>query len=170
MLHPASNDARELAVCRGGEVRGTRGPPRCIKRPVVEYASSSAKKHPITSRLTYSTTPKMRFSTLLPVAALVAVAAAAPGALEARQSSQCSTGPVQCCDSTQESSATSLSELGGLLGLVLPSIEGLIGLDCSPITALGVSGNSCTAQAVCCSNNNFNGLINLGCSPINLNL
>ena len=44
----------------------------------------------------------IRFSTLLPVAALVAVVAAVPSALEARQNSQCNTGPIQCCNQTQE--------------------------------------------------------------------
>ena len=44
----------------------------------------------------------IRFSTLLPVAALVALAAAAPGALEARtDTSQCNTGSMQCCATTQ---------------------------------------------------------------------
>ena len=76
----------------------------CIRRYVL--GSSSAKQHPIASRavqLTRFEKMFIRFSTLLPVAALVAVAAAAPSALEARQSSsQCNTGPIQCCNSTQE--------------------------------------------------------------------
>ena len=43
----------------------------------------------------------------------------------------------------------------GLLGIVLGDITGLIGLNCSPLTVIGVgSGNACSANAVCCTNNN----------------
>ncbi|KAN0073737.1 hypothetical protein V8E55_011991 [Tylopilus felleus] len=42
----------------------------------------------------------VRFSALLPIAALAALAVVAPNALEARDS-QCSTGELQCCQSTQ---------------------------------------------------------------------
>lgn len=38
------------------------------------------------------------------------------------------------------------SVLGGLLTLPLP----LLGLDCTPISALGAGGNNCAAQPVCC--------------------
>ncbi|KAJ8515483.1 hypothetical protein ONZ45_g7084 [Pleurotus djamor] len=63
----------------------------------------------------------------------------------------CSSGDVQCCNSLQQSTPTLTSLLGGLLGLVLPNIDGLIGLNC--IGLLG--GSSCNSQAVCCSNNQF---------------
>ncbi|CAA7260491.1 unnamed protein product [Cyclocybe aegerita] len=82
----------------------------------------------------------------------------------------CNTGDIQCCNSTMQSSTTSLGLLSGLLGLVLPAISGLVGLNCSPLSIIGLGGNSCSAQPVCCSNNQFNGLISLGCIPINLNL
>ncbi|KAF8550908.1 fungal hydrophobin [Imleria badia] len=112
-----------------------------------------------------------RFS-ILPIAALAAVVAAAPNALDARNdSSECNTGSLQCCTSTQTSTPATLTELGGLLGLVLPTIDGLIGLGCTPITVIGTgSGASCTQQPVCCTDNSFNGVINLGCSPVNLGL
>ncbi|KIJ21149.1 fungal hydrophobin [Paxillus involutus ATCC 200175] len=110
-------------------------------------------------------------SIVLPIVALAAVAMAAPSALEARGSSQCNTGPIQCCSSTMSSSTTTLAELSSLLGLSLPSIGGLIGLSCSSITGVGTgTGAVCTQQPVCCSDNTYNGLINLGCSPININL
>ncbi|KAI9573145.1 hydrophobin [Boletus coccyginus] len=112
-------------------------------------------------------------STLLPVAALVAVVAAAPSELEARTDgvSQCNTGSMQCCATTQSSTSTTLNYFSSLLGIALPSIDGLLGFGCSPITVIGTgTGASCTQQPVCCTGNNFNGLINLGCSPININL
>ncbi|KAF9224193.1 hypothetical protein BS17DRAFT_817089 [Gyrodon lividus] len=59
----------------------------------------------------------------------------------------------------------------GLLGAVLPNVQGLVGLGCTPITVVGTgSGAVCTQQPVCCTGNTYSGLINVGCSPINLNL
>ncbi|KAH9913900.1 fungal hydrophobin [Epithele typhae] len=100
------------------------------------------------------------------LAALPALAAATP--LAARTDS-CSTGPIQCCQSTESSSSAAGSALLGLLGVVVQGVQGLIGLNCSPISVVGVaSGNTCNAQAVCCQNNNVGGLISVGCIPITL--
>ncbi|KAF9045355.1 hydrophobin-251 [Panaeolus papilionaceus] len=82
----------------------------------------------------------------------------------------CDTGSINCCNSTMQSSITSLTSLSSLLGIALPDIGGLIGLSCSPLSILGAGGNSCSAQPVCCTNNSFNGLVALGCTPININL
>ncbi|TFK70620.1 fungal hydrophobin [Pluteus cervinus] len=87
-----------------------------------------------------------------------------------RQTGNCNTGSISCCNSVQSSDSTAVTSLAGLLGIVLPEITGLIGLSCSPLSILGAGGNSCSAQPVCCTGNTFSGLINLGCSPINLNL
>lgn len=59
-------------------------------------------------------------------------------------SNQCNTGTLQCCDSTQTAASASSSLLGllGLLGVVVGSVTGLIGVTCSPITAVGISGTS----------------------------
>ena len=108
--------------------------------------------------------------------ALPLLAVATPVELVPRQS--CSTGPVQCCNSTVavsepmlcidtticspsmcpdvwQSNSASGNLLLGLLGIVLGDITGLIGLNCSPLTVIGVgTGNACSAQAVCCTNNN----------------
>ncbi|EIW85893.1 fungal hydrophobin [Coniophora puteana RWD-64-598 SS2] len=83
--------------------------------------------------------------------------------------SQCNTGDIQCCNSTSSASDPATSLLLGLLGIVVQGVDVLVGIDCSPISVLS-GGSSCTAEPVCCENNNFNGLISLGCSPINLNL
>ncbi|KAL4253642.1 hypothetical protein AB1N83_012983 [Pleurotus pulmonarius] len=84
--------------------------------------------------------------------------------------SQCTTGPVQCCNSVQKADSPSVTSILGLLGIVLSSVDVLVALTCSPLTVIGVGGTSCSAQTVCCENNNFNGLIALGCIPINLSL
>ncbi|KAI9570793.1 hypothetical protein HD554DRAFT_2037259 [Boletus coccyginus] len=58
------------------------------------------------------------------------------------------------------STSTTLTGLSGLLGPAIPSVDGLIGLGCTPITVIGTgSGASCTQQPVCCS---FNGVVDLG--------
>ncbi|KAF8868515.1 fungal hydrophobin-domain-containing protein [Infundibulicybe gibba] len=82
--------------------------------------------------------------------------------------SQCNTGGLQCCNSSQESSNTDLglTSLLGLLGVVV----GALTVTCSPISAIGLGGNSCSAQPVCCSDNSFSGIVALGCTPVNLNL
>ncbi|KAK0469244.1 hydrophobin [Desarmillaria tabescens] len=85
--------------------------------------------------------------------------------------SQCSTGPVQCCDSVQSSKSGGLvATLLGLLGINLGSADVPVGLTCSPLSVIGIGGNSCSAQTVCCENNSFNGLIAIGCTPINIGL
>ncbi|KAF4621007.1 hypothetical protein D9613_000979 [Agrocybe pediades] len=96
---------------------------------------------------------------------LLAAATAIP-----RDGGNCNTGSIQCCNQVQSSTSTTVASLAGLLGIDLGSITGLVGLSCSPLNILGVGGNSCSAQPVCCTGNTFSGLISLGCNPINLNL
>nr|CAC86005.1 hydrophobin 2 [Dictyonema glabratum] len=84
--------------------------------------------------------------------------------------SQCNTGSLQCCQTLSNSSNSGVTTLSGLLGIVIPA-NVPVGLTCNPISLLvGIGGNSCSAQPVCCQGNNFNGLIVLGCTPVNLNL
>ncbi|KAF8887548.1 fungal hydrophobin-domain-containing protein [Infundibulicybe gibba] len=108
-----------------------------------------------------------RISTLFIFALpLLAAAGAVP---RTEPASQCNTGPVQCCNSVQQASSPSAASLLGPLGVVLGS-NVPVGLTCSPISAVGIAGNSCSAQPVCCTGNNFNGLVVVGCTPVNLNL
>ncbi|KAI0667102.1 hydrophobin 2 [Trametes maxima] len=109
----------------------------------------------------------MMFSRAVAVAfaAMPLLAVATP--LEARQT--CSTGAIQCCQQTATADDASVSALLGLLGIVLQDVTALVGLDCSPINVVGVgSGNACSANVVCCQNNNVGGLISIGCLPISL--
>ncbi|KAL5501083.1 hypothetical protein ACEPAH_9470 [Sanghuangporus vaninii] len=85
--------------------------------------------------------------------------------------SSCSTGPVQCCNSVQPASSNDASNMLGLLGVALQDINVPVGLNCIPISVIGAgSGGTCNAQTVCCENNQFQGLVNIGCSPINIGL
>ncbi|KAG2112405.1 hydrophobin [Suillus clintonianus] len=102
------------------------------------------------------------------VASLVALAVATPLAL---RDGQCNTGNIQCC---QNSASTSdYNKAAQLLGLmqVAAGVAGSVGLSCSSISAIGTgSGAECDQQPMCCSNNKMNGLVNVGCTPINLRL
>ncbi|KIJ67292.1 hypothetical protein HYDPIDRAFT_84585 [Hydnomerulius pinastri MD-312] len=86
-------------------------------------------------------------------------------------SSECDTGSLQCCNSVQAADSSAVTTLLGLLGIVVGDLTGQVGLGCSPITVVGTgSGATCTQEPVCCTGNSYSGLINLGCSPINLGL
>ncbi|KAJ2919693.1 hypothetical protein MD484_g645, partial [Candolleomyces efflorescens] len=81
--------------------------------------------------------------------------------------SQCNTGPVQCCQKVTTSNDKDAGLIIKLLGILVPGTQ-TVGLSCSPLSVLALGGNSCHAQTVCCQNNGFNGLINLGCTPISI--
>ncbi|TFK64459.1 fungal hydrophobin [Pluteus cervinus] len=82
---------------------------------------------------------------------------------------QCNTGSIQCCNSVHSAGSSGYQVLSALMGANVGSITGMIGADCSPISAIGAGGNSCSSQPMCCQNNNYNGLVVVGCTPININ-
>ncbi|EIN05030.1 fungal hydrophobin, partial [Punctularia strigosozonata HHB-11173 SS5] len=84
--------------------------------------------------------------------------------------SQCNTGSIQCCDSVQQATSPDATGLFGLLNIVLTELDVLVGITCSPLSLIGIGGNSCSASPVCCENNSFGGLISIGCIPIILEL
>ncbi|KAN0073733.1 hypothetical protein V8E55_011987 [Tylopilus felleus] len=103
-----------------------------------------------------------RLATLLPLAAFVAVATAAPNAR-----STCSTGNTICCDQAFSNPLTFLPLAGSLLSVVV-NLDA--GITCTPISVLAIEGTSCTSQTACCDNDNFNSLVGVSCTPINVNL
>ncbi|KAN0073720.1 fungal hydrophobin [Tylopilus felleus] len=102
-----------------------------------------------------------RLATLLPLAAFVAVATAAPNAR-----STCSTGNTVCCNQAFSNPLTFLPVVGSLISAVV-NLDA--GITCTPISVLALSGTSCTSQVACCDNDNFNSLVGVSCSPINVN-
>ncbi|KAH7912641.1 fungal hydrophobin [Hygrophoropsis aurantiaca] len=104
-----------------------------------------------------------RFFALLPLAALALAGGSG--------TTQCNTGSASCCDSTQSAEDFSKTDLADSLGLSTGDVTGLVGLDCTPISVIGV-GSGCKAnqEPVCCTDNTFDGLVNMGCSPVNVNL
>ncbi|KAF9077844.1 fungal hydrophobin-domain-containing protein [Rhodocollybia butyracea] len=105
----------------------------------------------------------MQFKLTFVAAALATLVAATP-APRGEPASSCSTGPVQCCQSTQTVAQAGLSL--STIGLLLSELGLLVGLTCSGIDIAG--GGTCTAQAVCCTDNSVGGLISVGCIPVTL--
>ncbi|EPQ54195.1 hydrophobin, partial [Gloeophyllum trabeum ATCC 11539] len=96
----------------------------------------------------------------------LAVLAAATGTEPA---GQCATGNLQCCNSVQSASDPAAATLLGSLGIAVQSVTGLVGLTCSPIGVVAVgSGDACSANPVCCSDNSYGGLVSIGCVPATL--
>ncbi|GAW05881.1 fungal hydrophobin [Lentinula edodes] len=105
-------------------------------------------------------------TTTVPVTTTITVTA--PGTTATEPASSCSTGELQCCDSTEEASSAAGSLLLGLIGVVLQDVNVLLGVTCSPITVIGVGNSGCSAQAVCCEDNAWGGLVSIGCVPVTL--
>ncbi|KZV64265.1 fungal hydrophobin [Peniophora sp. CONT] len=120
------------------------------------------------SRLFFVVFAVVSFASATPQAAAPPATSAAPQA-----SNTCNSGAAQCCNQVQPASSMNEAGLGGLLDLIPITLQGLnipIGIDCTPINVLGIGGNSCSQQTVCCENNTFSGTIALGCTPVNLAL
>ncbi|KAF9446650.1 hydrophobin-domain-containing protein [Macrolepiota fuliginosa MF-IS2] len=131
---------------------------------------STTVTKPVTTTVvvTQPVTTTVPVTTTKPVSTTVTVTS--PPTATTAPASQCNTGDLQCCNSVQSASSNAVSLLLGLLGVVLSDVTGLVGLTCSPLSVIGVGGNSCSAQPVCCENNSFNGVIAIGCTPVNINL
>ncbi|KAG1758153.1 hydrophobin-3 precursor [Suillus occidentalis] len=108
------------------------------------------------------------FARFFTVVFFAALAVANPLSL---RDGQCNTGDIQCCQSSTTTST--YNKAAKSLGLVeiAAGVVGQVGLACSPVSVIGTgSGASCNQQPMCCSNNKMNGLVNIGCTPINLKL
>ncbi|EIN05031.1 hypothetical protein PUNSTDRAFT_75397, partial [Punctularia strigosozonata HHB-11173 SS5] len=79
---------------------------------------------------------------------------------------------IQCCGSTTTSNEPYITNILGLLGIVVSGVDVPIGVDFSPISVIGVGGNSCSADPVCCqSTDDAQGfLIGIGCVPVDVSL
>ncbi|ESK89594.1 hydrophobin 1 [Moniliophthora roreri MCA 2997] len=83
---------------------------------------------------------------------------------------ECSTGPVQCCNSVQAADTPAVAELLTTVSVAIQGVTGQVGVTCTPISVIGGGSNNCNGQTVCCENNNFNDAVALGCTPINVSL
>ncbi|KAJ8589504.1 hydrophobin [Rhizopogon salebrosus TDB-379] len=108
------------------------------------------------------------FVRLLSITSFVILAIATPQP-HARGLNECNTGNIGCCGRTE--TVEQYNEIAGLLGLtpIVGNVIGDVGIDCTPITVVGLSqGATCAQEPVCCSSEKYNGVINVGCSPLNL--
>ncbi|KAG1867282.1 fungal hydrophobin-domain-containing protein [Suillus subalutaceus] len=110
------------------------------------------------------------FIRLLSITSLCLLAIANP--LARRQtSSQCDTGNIQCCQGTQTADEYNKNATahGGIP--IDIDILGRVGLSCTPISVVGTgAGATCSQEPLCCSDNQYYGLVNIGCTPININI
>ncbi|OCH87293.1 fungal hydrophobin [Obba rivulosa] len=110
----------------------------------------------------------MKFTTAFAALACLATLAAAtpaPGGTSGSGSS----GTDLCCETTTTpADSQAVTTLLGLLGVVLSDINVLVGIDCSPITVVGVGSGDCSSTSVSCSSTQVGGLIGIGCIPITL--
>lgn len=74
--------------------------------------------------------------TILTVAISTVFASAAP------TTNKCNVGEVQCCKSTAAHDSETGQAIISLLGAAAGPVTGLIGANCSPLSAVGVAGNS----------------------------
>ncbi|KAF9047206.1 fungal hydrophobin [Hymenopellis radicata] len=109
---------------------------------------------------------QFKFVTLTTLA--LATFAAATPAPAPRQDAQCSTGTLQCCNTTTTATDPLVSVILSLLGIVLPDLTAIIGINCSPLSVVGVGGSECSANPVCCEDSSVGGLISIGCVPVSL--
>lgn len=73
---------------------------------------------------------------------------------------------------------SALPKLPGLPGLRAPDVPALsvvqdgkaVGINCSPLSAVGTVGSSCATQPVCCEDNTSEHGVSLGCEPVNISI
>ncbi|PBK95188.1 fungal hydrophobin [Armillaria gallica] len=106
----------------------------------------------------------------LAVLALPLFAVAAPATDTTVTGGSCNTGSLQCCKSVQDPESSAAQQALGLLNIPIGEVTAGVGLTCDPITVIGLGTTQCANQPVCCENNNFNGVVALGCTPINVGL
>ncbi|KAF9563447.1 fungal hydrophobin [Agrocybe pediades] len=111
-----------------------------------------------------------KFAVAFAATMAVFVAAGPVGYPSGDITNSCNSGPVQCCNAMYDSKSKEGNVLLGLVGVAVNAVTAQVGLECNPITAIGVgSGAQCTSQPVCCTGNHFDGLVAVGCSPVGVN-
>lgn len=80
----------------------------------------------------------MQFKLSALVAATLATSALAGGIAPG----DCTTGPIQCCNSVDKAGSDAVSKILALLGVVVQDLNVLVGITCSPITVIGAGGDS----------------------------
>ncbi|EMD41214.1 hypothetical protein CERSUDRAFT_69820 [Gelatoporia subvermispora B] len=71
-----------------------------------------------------------------------------------------------CCSSVGQASDPSIAKELGLFGVVIQDVTASVGVECSPITVVGVgSGSACSGTTVSCESSEHGGLVQVGSPP-----
>ncbi|PPR04604.1 hypothetical protein CVT24_011760, partial [Panaeolus cyanescens] len=74
---------------------------------------------------------------------------------------------IQCCNSLNDVSNVDATNIAALIGVAVSDLTGQIGLQCNPVTVIGVgAGANCASAPVCCEKNFQNQLVGINCTPI----
>ncbi|PPQ73658.1 hypothetical protein CVT24_007634 [Panaeolus cyanescens] len=77
----------------------------------------------------------------------------------------CNTGNLTCCSEIQDVGSYDADIIAALVGVSVDDVTGQLGLQCNPITVIGVgTGGNCASTPVCCEQNFQNQLIGLNCN------
>ncbi|KAG2749247.1 fungal hydrophobin [Suillus brevipes Sb2] len=96
-----------------------------------------------------------------------------PFALLAVAGGQCNTGEIQCCNNSTSYDSYAAQKAFNQTGLVnvVAVVNAVVGLECSGVSVVGTSdGCSANQEPLCCTDNKYNGVVSLGCTPINVKL
>lgn len=105
----------------------------------------------------------MMFTALTAITAIATLAAATPTPGGQPSSSDA------CCSTVGQADSQPVAGLLATLGVVIQDVTAIVGVDCSPITVIGVgSGSACSGTTVSCSSNELGGLVQIGCIPVTL--
>ncbi|KAL5514004.1 hypothetical protein ACEPAG_2765 [Sanghuangporus baumii] len=94
-------------------------------------------------------------------------------AIPTQGSGSCGQQKLQCCDSLSSNDTSNDSKLLGLIPINIQDLGVPIGLNCVPLSLVGLgSSGSCNAQAACCNDVDNSGLVPIGleCTPVNFSL
>jgi len=96
--------------------------------------------------------------------ALPLLAVASP--LDGRRSNSCDTGSLQCCASSTSTTSQQGKDIIAALVNIPVTINGLIGISCTPISVIGGS-TQCQQEAYCCTDSS-EGTVSLGCTSVSV--
>ena len=97
---------------------------------LVDFASCSPVEH---LAVAVQGVLNTMFSKLVVLSSLAVLAVATPVPND-EPASSCTTGPVQCCQSTTTAGAPAAASILGLLGVVVQDLNIPVGLTCTPIS------------------------------------
>ncbi|KAH8831493.1 fungal hydrophobin-domain-containing protein [Flagelloscypha sp. PMI_526] len=96
----------------------------------------------------------------------------APSNAAAQDSYQCGTGnELKCCNARNDIGKPTANGVAGLVSLV-GNLGIPVAASCTNVNVLGLlnDGSKCQQTIACCKDNNQNGLINVQCVPINIQI